>query len=59
MWEFTQLHKNNEIGWEMIAYIKKVSGLPVIAKGILCKEDAVIAIKHGADALYVSNHGAR
>ena len=33
--------------------------MPVIAKGIMCKEDALIALDYGADALFVSNHGAR
>ena len=31
----------------------------MIAKGVMCKEDALIALKHGADAIFVSNHGAR
>jgi len=47
------------IGWEVIAEIKRVSGLPVVAKGIMCKEDALKAIQSGADAIFVSNHGAR
>ena len=47
------------IGWEVIAEIKKVSGLPVVAKGVMCAEDALKALKHGADAIFVSNHGAR
>ena len=52
-------HKNNEIGWDIIPYIKKVSGLPVFAKGVMCAEDAVLAIENGIDGIYVSNHGAR
>lgn len=56
---YVQQHKENEIGWDIIAYIKKVSGLKVIAKGIMCYEDAKLAIEHGADGVYVSNHGAR
>lgn len=52
-------HKDNEIDWTIIKYIKDVSGLKVIAKGIMCYEDALIAIEHGADGVYVSNHGAR
>ena len=47
------------IGWEVIAEIKKISGLPVVAKGVMCAEDALIALQYGADALFVSNHGAR
>ena len=52
-------HKDNEIGWEIIEEIKRDTGLIVIAKGVMCKEDALVAIKHGADAIFVSNHGAR
>lgn len=47
------------IGWEIIKEVKRISGLPVIAKGIMCKEDAILAMNNGADALFVSNHGAR
>lgn len=57
--EYTKHHKNNEIGWEVIKEIKRISGLPVIAKGIMCKEDALLAIENGADAIFVSNHGGR
>lgn len=42
-----------------IQYIKQVSNLPVIVKGIECIEDAEIAIQAGADAIWVSNHGGR
>ncbi|HEK0983333.1 TPA: alpha-hydroxy-acid oxidizing protein [Proteus mirabilis] len=42
-----------------IQYVKKMSGLPVIVKGIESLEDADTAIKAGADAIWVSNHGGR
>ncbi|HFK8541518.1 TPA: lactate oxidase [Proteus mirabilis] len=42
-----------------IQYVKKMSGLPVIVKGIGSPEDADTAIKAGADAIWVSNHGGR
>ena len=31
----------------------------VVAKGIMCTDDALLALSNGADAIYVSNHGAR
>jgi len=34
-------------------------GLPVVIKGILTAEDAVLACEHGARAIVVSNHGGR
>ncbi|MCW2270883.1 Lactate 2-monooxygenase [compost metagenome] len=41
------------------AYVKKLSGLPAIAKGVQFPEDADKAIKSGAAAIWVSNHGGR
>lgn len=57
--EHVKNHKKNDIGWDIIPYIKKVSGLKVFAKGVMCYEDALLALKHGADGIMVSNHGAR
>nr|ELR5040355.1 alpha-hydroxy-acid oxidizing protein [Providencia stuartii]ELR5084155.1 alpha-hydroxy-acid oxidizing protein [Providencia stuartii] len=42
-----------------IQYVKQLSGLPVIVKGIQSPVDAHHAIKAGADAIWVSNHGGR
>jgi 4-hydroxymandelate oxidase len=42
-----------------IAWIREVSGLPVIVKGIVRGDDAVRAVEHGAGAIVVSNHGGR
>ena len=36
-----------------------MSGLKVFAKGVMCYEDAILAIQNGADGIHVSNHGAR
>lgn len=44
---------------EDISYIKKISGLPVIVKGIESPEAAKIAIDARADGIWVSNHGGR
>mmetsp|Transcript_14315 Transcript_14315/g.24359 ORF Transcript_14315/g.24359 Transcript_14315/m.24359 type:complete len:150 (-) Transcript_14315:85-534(-) len=33
--------------------------MPVFAKGVMCREDARLALESGIDGLYVSNHGAR
>ncbi len=44
---------------EDITYVKKLSGLPVIVKGVQSPKDVDIAIKAGADAIWVSNHGGR
>ncbi len=45
--------------WEYINWVKGAAKLPVIVKGVLHPEDAALAVKHGADAVVVSNHGGR
>lgn len=45
--------------WEMADQIKKIAGMPLIIKGIATAEDARIAVDHGVDVIYVSNHGGR
>lgn len=45
--------------WGNIYWIKEATKLPIILKGILCPEDATMAVKLGFDAVWVSNHGAR
>jgi isopentenyl diphosphate isomerase/L-lactate dehydrogenase-like FMN-dependent dehydrogenase len=46
------------LDWRTIDIIKKF-GIPVIIKGIATAEDAEIAVEHGVDWIYVSNHGGR
>jgi glycolate oxidase len=45
--------------WEVADAIKKIAGMPLIIKGIATAEDAKIAVEHGVDVIYVSNHGGR
>ncbi|MCT9810730.1 alpha-hydroxy-acid oxidizing protein [Acidovorax sp. Be4] len=42
-----------------IGFVKSVSGLPVIVKGLMRGVDADAAIRAGASAIQVSNHGGR
>jgi 4-hydroxymandelate oxidase len=47
------------LGWDDVATIRAWTGLPIVLKGILSAADARLAAEHGADAIIVSNHGAR
>jgi L-lactate dehydrogenase (cytochrome) len=47
------------LSWKDVAWIKERWGGKLILKGILDKEDALMAAKTGADAIVVSNHGGR
>jgi isopentenyl diphosphate isomerase/L-lactate dehydrogenase-like FMN-dependent dehydrogenase len=45
--------------WETLDAIKEMAGLPFILKGVATAEDAAIAVEHGVNTIYVSNHGGR
>ncbi len=45
--------------WQDIAWLQSQTQLPLVLKGILTKEDALLAVKYGCAAVLVSNHGAR
>ena len=48
-----------QLNWKDLEWIKKRWGGKIILKGIIDPEDAKMALKVGADALVVSNHGGR
>jgi isopentenyl diphosphate isomerase/L-lactate dehydrogenase-like FMN-dependent dehydrogenase len=45
--------------WRDLEWIRSELDLPLAIKGILTREDALLAVEHGADAIWVSNHGGR
>ncbi|MEL0001612.1 MAG: alpha-hydroxy acid oxidase [Rhodospirillales bacterium] len=45
--------------WEKVKRFKDKHSIPLILKGIATAEDAAIAVEHGVDCVYVSNHGGR
>ena len=45
--------------WDDMVWMKSRMGVPLILKGIATGEDARLAVEHGADVVYVSNHGGR
>jgi isopentenyl diphosphate isomerase/L-lactate dehydrogenase-like FMN-dependent dehydrogenase len=47
------------VTWDMVDRIKEEAGLPFILKGIATAEDAELAIQHGVNVVWVSNHGGR
>lgn len=50
---------DQSLDWARIAKFKEMWGGKVILKGVLDPEDAKMAVKAGADAIVVSNHGGR
>ena len=47
------------ITWSDITWLKSIWNGPIVIKGIMTPEDAKLAIKAGADAIWISNHGGR
>ncbi len=45
--------------WRTVKLIKDKFKIPLVLKGIATAEDANIALDHGVDWIYVSNHGGR
>ena len=47
------------LSWDDVARLKDLWGGKLIIKGVMEPEDAEMAVKSGADAIVVSNHGGR
>jgi 4-hydroxymandelate oxidase len=45
--------------WQWMKWVRPQTKLPIVLKGILTAEDAKLAVENGAQAIVVSNHGAR
>jgi isopentenyl diphosphate isomerase/L-lactate dehydrogenase-like FMN-dependent dehydrogenase len=45
--------------WPQVGELVAESPLPILVKGILTAEDALLAVEHGAGGVIVSNHGGR
>ena len=45
--------------WEWIDWLRSVTTLPIVLKGIMRADDAIEALKHDIQAIIVSNHGGR
>jgi L-lactate oxidase len=51
--------RKTDLGWEDMEWVKEISALPVIIKGVMSPKAAAMAVKREMDAVYVSNHGGR
>jgi glycolate oxidase len=47
------------VTWDGIARMKEYAKQPFMLKGIATAEDAKLAVEHGVDVIWVSNHGGR
>ncbi|NXB10576.1 HAOX2 oxidase, partial [Cnemophilus loriae] len=47
------------VTWNDIYWLRSLTRLPIIIKGILTREDAELAVRYGVQGIIVSNHGGR
>ena len=50
---------DQSLTWSDVDWLKSITNLPLVVKGILRPDDALEAVSRGASAVIVSNHGAR
>ncbi len=48
-----------DLSWKEIDWLRGITSLPIVLKGILHPADAALAVEHGASTVIVSNHGGR
>ncbi|MGI9383885.1 MAG: alpha-hydroxy acid oxidase [Methyloligellaceae bacterium] len=49
----------SRFSWADIKRIRSNTDVPLILKGIATADDAILAVEHGVEVIYVSNHGGR
>ncbi|HEU0030452.1 MAG TPA: alpha-hydroxy acid oxidase [Kofleriaceae bacterium] len=45
--------------WSAVEWLRSITTLPIVVKGIVRPDDALRAVDHGAAGIVVSNHGGR
>ncbi|MDQ1763564.1 alpha-hydroxy-acid oxidizing protein [Achromobacter xylosoxidans] len=50
---------DRSLTWDSLRWLRSLWGGPLLLKGVLHREDAALAVRHGVDGLIVSNHGGR
>ncbi|MBX3172007.1 MAG: alpha-hydroxy-acid oxidizing protein [Candidatus Eremiobacteraeota bacterium] len=57
--QFIDIYSRTDLVWADLEFLRQHTRLPIVLKGILCAEDARLALDAGMDGIWVSNHGGR
>ncbi len=57
--QFVNDYLVEKLTWEDVEWIRSMTSLPVLLKGILSAADARLAVAYGIEGIVVSNHGGR
>jgi isopentenyl diphosphate isomerase/L-lactate dehydrogenase-like FMN-dependent dehydrogenase len=56
---YVQVYVNPSLTWDQLTWLREITSLPILVKGILHPDDAREAVERGAEGVIVSNHGGR
>ena len=56
---YVQAQQDPSVDWDDVAWLRTLSDLPLLLKGLLTAEDARLAADAGVEGIVVSNHGGR
>jgi 4-hydroxymandelate oxidase len=56
---FVEQYWDSSIAWPDLAWLRSITTLPILVKGVVRGDDARRALEHGAAGVIVSNHGGR
>jgi lactate 2-monooxygenase len=56
---FLEIYSRPSLRWDDLSFLRDLTSLPILLKGVLNPDDARAAIEHGVDGVIVSNHGGR
>jgi lactate 2-monooxygenase len=56
---FVEVYSRPSLSWENLPFLRGLTELPIVLKGILHPDDAARAVEAGVDGIVVSNHGGR
>jgi 4-hydroxymandelate oxidase len=54
-----QAGPDSSLSWKDVDWLRSITTLPIVLKGIHRADDAIRAVEHGAAGIVVSNHGGR
>ena len=57
--DFFAAEHDASLSWDDLAWLRSVSPMPLVLKGVMTAEDAKLAAHAGVDGIIVSNHGGR
>jgi lactate 2-monooxygenase len=56
---FVEIYSRPSLTWDDLSFLRELTTLPLVVKGVLHADDAVRAVDCGVDGVWVSNHGGR